>query len=178
MWRALALQGRDRRQGCEQRVAVVRSAATVQLAIVHHRLPRPQAIGPTIEFRLLVVVAVHKHRRGGRGARGHFRIQQWRAPGQGHGAAGQATHGAAADPLGEQLDGVAHVRQRVPVRLEGWRLVGDADVVAQGWQDVGIPCARYELTNMLRIHGQGVCVFERSNLDTCRKDPQPPHGHG
>ena len=57
----LRLQGHDRGQRAEDRIAVVGAAAPIQPVAFDDRLPRPEMLRPAGHFRLLVEMAVEQH---------------------------------------------------------------------------------------------------------------------
>ena len=61
MGNLLLAQRADRGNGREQRIAVVGTAAAVQLPVADHRRPRVETVRPAGELRLLVEVPVHQH---------------------------------------------------------------------------------------------------------------------
>ena len=109
----LLAQCADRREGREERIAVVRAAAAIELAVAQHRRPGLEAVGPARELRLLVEVPVHQHavvhvarhvdhehRRATRDAQ-HLDLRAGRRLGLG--------------PALHQLHGALHVAVRFPV---------------------------------------------------------------
>jgi hypothetical protein len=138
---ALGLEGLDGAEGGEGRVAVVRAAATVELALLDVRHPGSEALAPALHLRLLVEVTVQQHRAGCRAGDLH----------QDHGRTAieldhldrEALDGALAAPVRDQVHRLLHVPMRGPVRVEVRRLVRDADVVDQGRDDAVLEGARH-----------------------------------
>ncbi len=133
---AQSQQGGDRPK---HGVTVIGAAAAIELVTLDHRLPGPQPLGPAGHLRLLVQVAVEQHAVG----------TLARNVDQNHGGpALQPDHlegGAlqrldlAAGPSHEQVHSLVHVAVRGPIGIEGGTLVGDADVVHQRRNDLGVP---------------------------------------
>jgi hypothetical protein len=150
----LFLQRENGGQRAEDCVAVVGTAAAVQLVTAQHRLPRTEVIVPAGHFRLLVQVTVEQHgvvagfRAGGR----DFQEDQ-------RGAAFQADHfdQQAGDvlrlgPALHQVDGLIHVAIGDPIGVEHRRLVGDADVIDQLRDDIGVPLVAEKLADLGAVH--------------------------
>ena len=136
------LRGLDREQRCEGGVAVVGAPAAVETIALLHRKPRPEVVTPAGHLRLLVAVAVEQHgvvgwaRRLGGGERRHLGHDQRAAPGQFVHLHRQPGNGARCAPGPDQFGGCVLVAVHLPVRVEGLRHAGDADVVVQRGQHV------------------------------------------
>ena len=58
----LRLQRANGGERRENRIAVIRTAAAVELAVFDYRLPRAQALAPAAHLRLLIQMAIEQHR--------------------------------------------------------------------------------------------------------------------
>ena len=163
MRQPLGLQRGNRRKRRETGVAVVRAASTVEPTVPEHRLPRPKPRVPALELRLLVVVAVEQH--VAVAAASDFAEQHRRSIRQRHDALRQALHRAFRHPVAQMLHGRLHVPEGLPVRLEGWRLVGNADVLHKRRHDAVVPQFGDELADMMRVHGSKARKAPRRAFD-------------
>ena len=144
---ALLLQRADGRQRREHRVAVIGSAAAVQLAVADDGFPGRKSLGPAGEFGLLVEVAIEQHRVlavlvpavRGRRVGGHLAQQDGGSPGQLHDLHLHALDGLAGAPVGQQPGGPVHVPVCLPVPVEAGGLVGDPDVLGESRDDRLVP---------------------------------------
>jgi hypothetical protein len=144
------LQRRDGRERAEERVAVVGAAAAVQTPVIKHRLPWAESCAPSVELGLLVVVPVQEHGSLCAPCSRGFCVQQRCSFGQGDDLGDKTFDAALPRPCGQQIDGAPHVARRLPARVEGRRLVGNADVVAQGGHDGPIPAVGDESLHVCR----------------------------
>ena len=133
----LRLQGHDRGQRAEDRIAVVGAAAPVQPIALDDRLPRPEVLRPAGHFRLLVEMAVEQD--AVVTLAGNIDEDQRRAPFQAHHFELHARNRLRACPGFHQGDGLVHVAVLRPVGIEHRRLVRDANVVDQLRHDLFVP---------------------------------------
>ena len=148
-----SLQRQQRRERREHGIAVIGAAAAVQLVVLQHRLPGPGAFGPALHLRLLVEMAVQQD--GARRLAGNLDEDQRRAA-------------LAAAPLPASRREAACSFSRAQAAnsattLSIWPcfshsgskaglLVGDADVIGQGGDDVVVPERVHEMRNTGFVH--------------------------
>ena len=129
----------QRAQAGIDRIAVVGAAAAIELVVLAHRHPGTHALRPALHLGLLVEMAVEQHRVVA--VARHLDEDERRAAGQAdhlQRGAGEARE-LRACPARHQLDGIFHVAVLGPLRIEGRRLVGNADVVRDRGQDRVLP---------------------------------------
>ncbi len=132
----LALQRLQRGDAGERGVAIVGAAAAVQLAVAHHRRPRPEPVVPPVHRRLLVEMAVEQHRLG---TVAELHPHQRRAPLEPHHLDVQPVHLLRAHPVDDELHRPIHVAVRLPLRIERRRLVRYRDVPLERRHDARAP---------------------------------------
>ena len=139
------------------RIAVVGAAAAIELVVLAHRHPGTHALGPALHLGLLVEMAVEQH--GVVAVAGHLDEDERRAAGQAdhlQRGAGEAVE-LRARPALHQLHGIFHVAVLGPLRIEGRRLVGNADVFRDRGQDRVFPEGLDEVRQAGGVHGHMLC---------------------
>ena len=137
--RALLLQEAQRRERGEGRIAVVGAAAAVELVAFAHRFPGRKSRSPSAHLRLLVEMAIEQHRVGA--AAGDLHEDDRRALFQANDFQREARDGLLAAPALDERDRAVHVARLAPGGVVGRGFVGNADVVEQGRDDLGLPDA-------------------------------------
>src|SRR5882757_8316214 len=149
-WYPLRLQRGNGGQRTEYRVAIVGSAASVQLAIAHHRFPGSQSWRPAGEFRLLVQVTIQLD--AARQFTRNVDEQQRCHARQSTDVDANAGHRLNAAPLRHQLHGLFHVAVALPLRIEVGRSIGNADVRLQPIENRFVPYSIDEATQFRQVH--------------------------
>ena len=154
---ALLLESQERREAGIDRIAVVGAATAIELVVLAHRDPRPHALRPALHLGLLVEMAVEQDGVVVVVPRDLYEDQR-RAPRQPHHLHRRAREGGdvRARPVGHQRDRLLHVAILLPLRVEGRRLVGDADVLGERRQDLVVPEAADEGLELVGVHGRSL----------------------
>ena len=163
---ALCLQRHHRGQRTVDRVAIVGATAAVQAVAFHHRFPSALAFVPAGHLRLLVQVAVEQDAVVVATAIRcrHLDEDQRRAAFQAHHFQCHARHVLRARPGLHQRHRLLHVPVLHPVGVEHRRLVGDADVLHQLRDDLGVPFGADEVAGLagVEVVGGHACRSEAS----------------
>ena len=131
MRRAFGIERANRRERREDRIAVVGAAASIQLAILDHRDPRPEAFAPARHFGLLVEMAIEEHRARvcDRMCRRYFEHENRRSSLQAHDFDRERANRLLAHPTLGQRDDVFNMAVGFPCGIEMRRLCGNANVI-------------------------------------------------
>src|SRR5215469_11405634 len=159
MRHALVVQGGDGRERAEHRIAVIGTAAAVELVALDERRPRAIALEPADHLGLLVEMAVEEHgllmgASGGAPRCRHLDEDDGRPALEPHDL--EAGAGEAGElpprPAFKKTNGVLHIAVHRPVGVEGGRLVWDLDVLDEGRHHLVIPALADELAEPRRVH--------------------------
>ena len=149
---ALRLQRADGGEGSEYRVAVVRAAAPVELAVLEQRIPRTVAVAPSAHLRLLVEMAVQQHGPITLVAAGNIEIEQRSAAGQAHDLHRETAYRLLLHPGIREADDALDVAVGFPLRIEMRRLRRDANVVGKLRDDFAVPLGGDRGEKRRRVH--------------------------
>jgi hypothetical protein len=152
MRHGLVLERGDSGKRAEHGVAVIGAAAAIELVALADGGPWAAAVAPAGHLRLLVEMAVEQHAVIARARN----VDQYdrRALRQPHhlearpGDAGELAPG----PAGQQRHRVVHIAMRHPIRVEGRRFVGNADVVDELRHDLVGPALLDKARELGLIH--------------------------
>src|SRR5262245_1880906 len=134
------VQGAKRGERCKDRIAIVRAAAPIELAVGDERVPRPVAVAPADHLGLLVEVAVHQHGLLRRALeRRDFDQEERRAPVKAHHLELHSRHRVLAAPIRGELHRGVDIAVFPPGLVEVRRLGGNPDVVDERRYDRVVP---------------------------------------
>ena len=137
---ALAVECFDGRDRSIDGITVIRPTPAIELAVAHHRGPRPEPGPPAGKFGLFVQVAVHQHgaavilTRGGGLEKQHRRTAR-----QADDFDGEPLDAPGPDPLGSVFHHPSDMAVRVPVGVEGGTFCRHGNVVGQRRNDFAVP---------------------------------------
>ena len=150
------LNGRHRRIGC---IAIIRTAAAIELAIEIFWSPRAQAIAPAIKLRLFVQMAIHQDRltiRTLRARSGHLEKENRSTAGQSNNFQLETSNFLCLDPSRSPFDHFVQIARLRPIGIKGGRFSRDFDVVAQLAYQIVIPGLTHRGQDLRGIeHGNG-----------------------
>ena len=142
MGNLLFLERLDGRDGGIGGIAIVRTTATVELAVEIFWRPGSQTIAPAVKLRLFVQMPVHQHRlttRALRACRSHLEKQNGCSSRQTNDFQRETRDFLRFDPSCGALDDLVEITRLRPVRIKGGGFGGDLDVVAQLTNEIVVP---------------------------------------
>ena len=140
--------------GCVGGITIVRTPATIELAIEIFWRPGTESIAPAIKLRLFVQVPVHQNgltARALRACRGHFEKQHRCAARQSNDFEGQTRNLLCFDPCCSTFDDLIQITCLRPVRIESGGLGRNFDVFTELSDKIIVPGARDRGQDLRRI---------------------------